>query len=90
MLIQSLAFVQALALALLTFAGVVRVPHLIALALFLGIITRVRDADPSGIPSGADRTPGGPAQRDRPAIDAVPVHALRRTFGGGAGACPRS
>jgi len=39
MLIQSLAFVQALALALLTFAGVVRVPHLIALALFLGIIT---------------------------------------------------
>jgi len=39
MLIQSLAFVQALALALLTFAHVVRVPHLIALALFLGIIT---------------------------------------------------
>jgi len=39
MLIQSLAFVQALALALLTFAEVIRVPHLIALALFLGIIT---------------------------------------------------
>ena len=39
MLIQSLAFVQALTLALLTFAGTVRVPHLIALALFLGIIT---------------------------------------------------
>jgi len=65
MLIQSLAFVQALALALLTFADVVRVPQLIVLALFLA--------------------PGGPAQRDRPAIDAVPVHALRRTFGGGAG-----
>src|SRR2546422_10311700 len=39
MLIQSLAFVQALALALLTFAEAIRVPHLIALALFLGIIT---------------------------------------------------
>jgi MFS family permease len=39
MLIQSLAFVQALALAVLTFAGVIRVPQLIALALFLGIIT---------------------------------------------------
>ncbi len=39
MLIQSLAFMQALTLALLTFAGTVRVPHLIALALFLGIIT---------------------------------------------------
>ena len=39
MLIQSLAFVQALALALLTFADVVRVPQLIVLALFLGIIT---------------------------------------------------
>jgi MFS family permease len=39
MLIQSLAFVQALALALLTFADVIRVPHLIALALLLGIIT---------------------------------------------------
>ena len=39
MLIQSLAFVQALTLALLTFAGAVRVPHLIGLALFLGIIT---------------------------------------------------
>jgi len=39
MLIQSLAFVQALALALLTFADVIRVPHLIALALFLGFIT---------------------------------------------------
>ncbi|HMH16634.1 MAG TPA: MFS transporter [Burkholderiales bacterium] len=39
MLIQSLAFVQALALALLTFAGAIRVPELIALALFLGIIT---------------------------------------------------
>src|SRR6266702_4913438 len=39
LLIQSLAFVQALTLALLTFAGTVRVPHLIALALFLGIIT---------------------------------------------------
>src|SRR5438094_9184580 len=39
MLIQSLAFVQALTLALLTFADMVRVPHLIALALFLGIIT---------------------------------------------------
>src|SRR5260221_551401 len=39
MLIQSLAFAQALALALLTFAEVIRVPHLIALALFLGIIT---------------------------------------------------
>ncbi len=39
MLIQSLAFVQALVLALLTFADVVRVPHLIALALFLGLIT---------------------------------------------------
>ncbi|HYT85143.1 MAG TPA: MFS transporter, partial [Burkholderiales bacterium] len=39
MLIQSLAFLQALTLALLTFAGTVRVPHLIALALFLGIIT---------------------------------------------------
>ncbi len=39
MLIQSLAFVQALVLALLTFAEAIRVPHLIALALFLGIIT---------------------------------------------------
>src|SRR3989442_15099721 len=39
MLIQSLAFVQALTLALLTFAEAVRVPHLIGLALFLGIIT---------------------------------------------------
>jgi MFS family permease len=39
MLIQSLAFVQALALAMLTFAGAIRVPELIALALFLGIIT---------------------------------------------------
>ena len=39
MLIQSLAFVQALTLALLTFSDMVRIPHLIALALFLGIIT---------------------------------------------------
>ena len=39
MLIQSLAFVQALTLALLTFSDMVRVPHLIGLALFLGIIT---------------------------------------------------
>ena len=39
MLIQSLAFVQALTLALLTFAEAVRVPHLIGLALFLGITT---------------------------------------------------
>ena len=39
MLIQSLAFVQALTLALLTFAEAIRIPHLIALALFLGIIT---------------------------------------------------
>lgn len=39
MLIQSLAFVQALTLAALTFADAVRVPHLIALALFLGVIT---------------------------------------------------
>ena len=39
LLIQSLAFVQALALALLTFADVIRVTQLIALALFLGIIT---------------------------------------------------
>ena len=38
-LIQSLAFVQALTLALLTFSDMVRVPHLIVLALFLGIIT---------------------------------------------------
>jgi len=39
MLIQSLAFLQALTLALLTFAEAIRVPHLIALALFLGLIT---------------------------------------------------
>ena len=39
MLIQSLAFLQALTLALLTFAEAIRVPHLIALALFLGVIT---------------------------------------------------
>jgi len=39
MLIQTLAFVQALALAVLTFTDTVRVPHLIALALFLGAIT---------------------------------------------------
>ena len=39
MLIQSLAFVQAVTLALLTFSDTVRVPHLIALALFLGVIT---------------------------------------------------
>lgn len=39
LLIQSLAFVQALVLALLTFADVIRVTQLIALALFLGIIT---------------------------------------------------
>jgi MFS family permease len=38
-LIQSLAFVQALTLAALTLAGAVLVPHLIALALFLGVIT---------------------------------------------------
>jgi MFS family permease len=38
-LIQSLAFIQALTLAALTFAGAVQVPHLIALALLLGIIT---------------------------------------------------
>jgi MFS family permease len=38
-LIQSLAFVQALTLAALTFADVVLVPHLIALALLLGVIT---------------------------------------------------
>jgi MFS family permease len=39
MLIQSLAFIQAVTLAVLTFAGAVRVPHLIGLALLLGIIT---------------------------------------------------
>ena len=39
MLIQSLAFLQALTLAVLTFAGVVRVPYLIGLALLLGMIT---------------------------------------------------
>src|SRR5690348_15930735 len=38
-LIQSLAFVQALTLAVLTFAGAVRVPYLIGLALLLGITT---------------------------------------------------
>lgn len=38
-LIQSLAFVQALTLAVLTFTDVILVPHLIALALFLGVIT---------------------------------------------------
>src|SRR6266571_3130792 len=85
MLIQSLAFVQALTLTLLTFAGTVRVPHLIALALFLGIITGLRDADAAGVPSGADRAQGRPAQRDRPPIVAVPVDALRRAFRRGAG-----
>jgi MFS family permease len=39
--IQSLAFVQALTLATLTFADAVRVPYLIGLALLLGIITAV-------------------------------------------------
>jgi MFS family permease len=39
MLIQTFAFIQALTLALLTFSDTVRVPHLIALALFLGVIT---------------------------------------------------
>src|SRR5437879_12610456 len=39
MLIQSLALVRALALALLTFAGVFRAPQLIALALCIGLIT---------------------------------------------------
>jgi MFS family permease len=38
-LIQSLAFVQALTLAALTLANAVLVPYLIALALFLGVIT---------------------------------------------------
>jgi len=38
-IMQSLAFVQALTLAALTFADAVRVPYLIGLALFLGIIT---------------------------------------------------
>jgi MFS family permease len=38
-LIQSLAFAQALTLAVLTFADAVRVPHLIGLALLLGIVT---------------------------------------------------
>jgi len=38
-MIQSLAFAQALTLAALTFADVVRVPFLIGLALLLGIIT---------------------------------------------------
>ena len=37
--IQSIAFAQALTLALLTFADVVRVPYLIGLALLLGITT---------------------------------------------------
>ena len=37
--IQSLAFVQALTLAVLTLADAVLVPHLIVLALFLGVIT---------------------------------------------------
>jgi len=39
LMIQSLAFVQALTLAALTFADAVRVPYLIGLALLLGIIT---------------------------------------------------
>ena len=39
MMIQSLAFVQALSLAALTFADAVRVPYLIGLALLLGTIT---------------------------------------------------
>src|SRR5258706_191307 len=39
MLIQLLVFLQALALALLTFGEAIRGPHLIALALFLGVIT---------------------------------------------------
>lgn len=39
MLIQTVAFVQALTLAALTFADVVRVPYLIGLALLLGVIT---------------------------------------------------
>jgi MFS family permease len=38
-MIQSLAFVQALTLAALTFADAVRVPYLIGLALLLGMIT---------------------------------------------------
>jgi MFS family permease len=38
MVIQSLAFLQALALALLTFLELVRVPYVITLALFLGIV----------------------------------------------------
>jgi len=37
-LIQSLAFLQALSLALLTFAGLVDVPHVVALAVLLGIV----------------------------------------------------
>ena len=37
--IQSIAFFQALTLAVLTFADVVRVPYLIGLALLLGIVT---------------------------------------------------
>jgi len=37
--IQSIAFFQALTLAVLTFAGAVRVPYLIGLALLLGIVT---------------------------------------------------
>ena len=37
--IQSIAFAQALTLAVLTFADVVRVPYLIGLALLLGIVT---------------------------------------------------
>jgi MFS family permease len=40
-MIQSLAFVQALTLATLTFADAVRVPYLIGLALLLGTITAV-------------------------------------------------
>jgi MFS family permease len=39
LVIQSVAFAQALILAVLTFADVVRVPYLIGLALLLGIVT---------------------------------------------------
>src|SRR5262245_50630347 len=39
MLIQTLAVIQALTLAALTFVDAVRVPYLIGLALLLGIIT---------------------------------------------------
>jgi len=60
MLIQTLAFVQALTLAVLTFSDLIPRPSPDRARPCSRGHHRLRDPDTAGVPSGADRAQGGP------------------------------